>query len=82
MNNPLVALYVCYLALAVGLLYVAWQGTEAGSVGKPCFDALLKIGDVAGDPAATRDAQQDQEVKCKAMMNYDMAIYRMVPKAQ
>lgn len=78
MNNSFLALYVGYLAIAGSLLYVAWQGTETGSVGKPCLDAIVKVGELAGDPVATQVAEQDQNQKCEHMMKYDMAVGHML----
>jgi len=82
MNNPFVALYVCYFAIAGGLLYIAWQGTELGSVGKPCLDAILKTGDLATDPQTRLAAEQDQQVKCDREERYVKAVSALIPVAR
>jgi len=79
MNNPLVALYVCYLTIVGGLFYIVWQGTEMGSVGKPCVDAILKTGDVAADPQARLAAEQDQQMKCDREERYAKAVGALIP---
>ena len=79
MNNPFVALYVCYLAIAGCLLYTAWQGTEMGSVGKPCLDAIIKTADVAVDPQVRLAAEQDQQVKCDREVQYAKAVSALIP---
>lgn len=79
MNNVFVALYVCYFVLFGSLIYAAVQGTETGSVGKPCMDAIEKVGNLAADPIARLAAEQDQDQKCKRMMKYDLAVSHMVP---
>jgi hypothetical protein len=79
MNNITVALYVCYFAIFGSLIYIAVQGTEEGSVGKPCYDAILKMGEVANDPIARVAAEQDQNQKCENMVKYNVAVSHMVP---